>query len=486
MNASATPELAPQSPQSATASHEGLFINRNFLLLWLGDASSVLGDFIFNTTLVVWIAATIGRGQSWAPLAVSGVFIAASAPAVLIAPLAGALVDRMGKRAAMLGAYIVSALVTLALIPATGLIQIGGLLTIPHSTAWTLGAIYVAVAALAICARFSNPAALAMLGQIVEEPSRAKAMGFLQGSMSLAMLVGPAVAAPLYLAFGAEWALLIDAVSFVIGVVTLLAMRFARSTGAQADTAERRGLGHEMVEGVVFLARSRTLTVLALVTGVAMLGAGALNALDVFFTVHNLHTPLTLYGLLSTVFGVGLIAGAVAAGVLAQRIGLARTLWISTILVGALVIVYSRLTSFGAASVALVIMGIPLAALDVAGGPLLLRETPERLVGRVSSLLTPLNTGATLIGAALAGYLDSSLLQHFSAHLFGMTFGPVDTIFCVAGALILVSGAYAMIGLRGVDRRPHPLAPSPTNEGESELPSPRGRGAGGEVPTFGA
>jgi MFS family permease len=175
--------------------------------------------------------------------------------------------------------------------------------------------------------------------------------------------------------------------------------------------------------------------------------------------------------LLSTVFGVGLIAGAVAAGVLAQRIGLARTLWISTILVGALVIVYSRLTSFGAASVALVIMGIPLAALDVAGGPLLLRETPERLVGRVASLLTPLNTGATLIGAALAGYLDSSLLQHFSAHLFGMTFGPVDTIFCVAGALILVSGAYAMIGLRGVDRSPErrPLTPAATGAEESGI-----------------
>jgi hypothetical protein len=34
-----------------------------------------------------------------------------------------------------------------------------------------------------------------------------------------------------------------------------------------------------------------------------------------------------------------------------------------------------------------------------------------------------------------------------------MTFGPVDTIFCVAGALILVSGVYAMLGLRGADRR---------------------------------
>jgi len=89
----------------------------------------------------------------------------------------------------------------------------------------------------------------------------------------------------------------------------------------------------------------------------------------------------------------------------------------------------------------------------VVGGPLLLRETPERLIGRVSSLITPISVGATLAGAALAGYLDSGMLRDFSARALGMTFGPVDTIYCAAGALILGSGVYAMIGLRGADAR---------------------------------
>ena len=450
MNASAPLD---HSPRTATPAREGIFSNRNFLLLWLGQTGSIFGDFVFNTTLVVWIAATLARGQSWAPLAVSGVFIAASVPPVLVAPLAGALVDRMSKRAAMLGAYAVSALVTLALIPATGLLRIGALSPLPLTTATTLGAIYVAVAVLATCAQFSSPASLALLGQIVSEPSRAKAMGLLQGAMSLGMLIGPAIAAPLLLAFGAEWALLIDAASFALAFGTLMALRLrAPANGG----GERRASGHllgEMREGVSFLARSRTLRVLTLVTGIAMLGAGALNALDVFFTTHNLHTPLSLYGLLSTALGVGLIGGAVLGGALAQRIGLARTIWMATIAIGALVIVYARMSSFGPAAVALFVMGIPLAALDVAGGPLLLRETPERLVGRVSSLITPLATVATLAGAALAGWLDSNVLASFSANIFGMTFGPVDTIFCVAGALILGSGVYAMLGVRGADRR---------------------------------
>ncbi|MDE3229066.1 MAG: MFS transporter, partial [Chloroflexota bacterium] len=217
MHASASPDLAQQPTPADAAPRESLFINRNFFLLWLGQTGSVFGDFVFNTTLVVWIAASIGRGQSWAPLAVSGVFIAAAAPAILVAPWSGALVDRMSKRWTILGAYAVSLAITLALIPATGLLPIGPLASFHPSTTWMLGAIYIAVAGLAACMQFSSPASLALIGQIVSEPSRPRAMGFMQGSMSLGMLVGPALAAPLLLAFGAQWALLINAASFAMG-----------------------------------------------------------------------------------------------------------------------------------------------------------------------------------------------------------------------------------------------------------------------------
>ncbi|HYL42176.1 MAG TPA: hypothetical protein VEU97_02220, partial [Ktedonobacteraceae bacterium] len=55
-----------------------LLINRNFALLWSGQAISILGDVIFDTTLVLWIANRIALKQPWAPLAVSGVMFATS------------------------------------------------------------------------------------------------------------------------------------------------------------------------------------------------------------------------------------------------------------------------------------------------------------------------------------------------------------------------------------------------------------------------
>lgn len=87
-----------------------LLINRNFALLWSGQAISILGDFIFNTTLVVWIVVVLAKGYSWTPVAVSGIFLAATLPTVLIGPLVGVFVDRWKKRRTMLSVNILQAL----------------------------------------------------------------------------------------------------------------------------------------------------------------------------------------------------------------------------------------------------------------------------------------------------------------------------------------------------------------------------------------
>jgi MFS family permease len=80
----------------------GFLINRNFALLWGGQAISNLGDFVFDTTLVLWIAAILARGQAWAPLAVSGVLLATSVPILVFRPFLGVFVDRWDKRKTML------------------------------------------------------------------------------------------------------------------------------------------------------------------------------------------------------------------------------------------------------------------------------------------------------------------------------------------------------------------------------------------------
>jgi MFS family permease len=64
-------------------------INRNFTLLSLGQAISNMGDFVYSTTLLIWVF-TLGGSAA----AVSGVLVAQYAPNFLLGPLAGVFVDR--------------------------------------------------------------------------------------------------------------------------------------------------------------------------------------------------------------------------------------------------------------------------------------------------------------------------------------------------------------------------------------------------------
>jgi MFS family permease len=108
--------LLEKETSSACGKEGGFFINRNFALLWGGQAVSVIGDYVLQTVLVLWITTVIARGQSWAPLAVSGVLLASSVPTFLIGPIAGVFADRWDKRFLMMRMDIFRAVLLLLLV----------------------------------------------------------------------------------------------------------------------------------------------------------------------------------------------------------------------------------------------------------------------------------------------------------------------------------------------------------------------------------
>jgi sugar phosphate permease len=106
------------------------------------------------------------------------------------------------------------------------------------------------------------------------------------------------------------------------------------------------------------------------------------------------------------------------------------------------------MTAYVPALVVIFLVGIPQAALNVAISPLMLQVTPRELVGRVTAILVPLVNISNLISLALAGYLASTILAGFNTDVLGVHFGPIDTIFGVAGILCIIGGIYALLNLR--------------------------------------
>jgi MFS family permease len=167
-----------------------------------------------------------------APAAASGVLIAAAVPVLTVGPLAGVWIDRWDRRRIMLTADACRAVLiaSLLLVLAFGH-------RLPRAS--ELGAVYAAVAAESAFSQFFNPSRLAILGLIVTPADRPYASGMLQATSSTAAIIGPPLAAPMLFALGVQWALVINAVSFLI---SFAAIRSFHPPPGKEQPAERSGL----------------------------------------------------------------------------------------------------------------------------------------------------------------------------------------------------------------------------------------------------
>ena len=419
-------------------------INRNFTRLFFGQAVSSVGDFVFDTTLVLWIGATLLAGKTYAPAAVSGVFIAVAAGTFLVGPIAGVFVDRWDKRRTMMVADLVRAGLV-ALLAVAALLPDG---TIP--TGLMLGLIYAVVLLATGVSQFFAPARMTLIADVVpDDDGRARASGLGQSVGYTAAIIGPPIAAPLLFTSGVEWALIINALSFVASFFLIRSIRVAPAPVAEPsdELAGRRFLG-EFTSGLKFVMRNATVRVIIIMVVILTLGSGALNALMLFFTTDNLHVGAQWYGTIGMGEGIGAVVGSLTGAWVCRKIGDIRVVGLALLILGVGVFVLSQLASLPATIVLLAAMGLPLGAANVAIMPILLRSVPRDVLGRVGGILNPMQYLASMVSALLAGWLVSTVLRGVDSSVGPIHFDPINTVFVVCGLMFVVAGAYAWPGLR--------------------------------------
>ena len=445
------------------------FINRNFALLWWGQAISSVGDYAWDTALVLWVATYLVAGQSWAPLAVSGLVLAAAVPQIVVGPIAGVFVDRWDKRKTMtLMAALQAIFAVLLVLPAASFtLPLIGHVGLPLS--WRLGVVYTDVALLASFAQFFIPAQLALIKDIVPPAREDQALETFQAIQGLAVIIGPPVAAALVFGLGFGWALVLNALSFVVVFLATSAIDAPPSAHSLAP-GEAGHFSREFLDGLGYVVGHQVLRTIMVAEVLTWLGFGALQSLGYFFITGNLHVPASDYGLFGADFGVGAIVGAVLVTIFGQRIGLARLLWVNLVTSGLFVIIMSHLSSFSLALVAAFLFGVSATAVLVTAGPLALDSTSREYVGRVTAVINPVGRLAALLSVALAGSLVSTVLRGFHASVLGISFGPVDTVFTGMGLLAVLGGLYTRVNLSSIIERP---------ASSSNVPAPDLAGEGG-------
>lgn len=426
-------------------------INRNYTRLWIGQATSSIGDSVFTTTLVLWVVTDLARGKPWAPAAVSTVLLSAGVAVLAVGPVAGVFVDRWDSRITMMRtdqirAAIVFLLTALSFVPAHDL-PIG---------AW-IGIICTVVIALNGAGQFFVPARTTVVRDLVTgDADRTRAAGIAQATGQTASIVGPPLAAPLLFTVGLQWGLLFNALSYVVSFVTIRSIRVPGQDAFPKPAGRKTSFRGEFVAGLRFFGRSRLLVTILSIAIIGQIGVSALGALDVFFLTRNLHAPLKLYGYMGTALGVGGIVGAVMAGRIVEKIGVRTTAWLGLIVGGGLLIIYSRQVVFIAAVALLFLAAIPITALNTAMAPMLMGAAPREYLGRISAVFQPSTQLASMLATLISGWLVSSPLRAFAGSVAGVRFNSIDLVFGTAGLVIVIAGVYAQVVLPRTAAEPVP------------------------------
>lgn len=415
-----TSALPPGPPRG-----KGWLINRNFTLLTLGQGISNMGDFVYSTTLLIWVF-TLGGSAA----AVSGVLVAQALPMFVLGPVAGVFVDRWHRLRTMLTSDLTRTVIALLPLLAPGPLR--------------LPAIYTSVLLISAISCFFNPARSAVIQVIVVEEQQPQAASIGQVTIALAVILGPALASPLYFLVGPVIAVSINAASYLLSACFLWCMRvpttdllpsaFESKTGAlEQASGGMAAIWHEMCAGFGFVLKTRVLLIITILVLIGMFGAGAINALDIIFVTQRLHASANLYGYLSAASGLGMLFGAIFAGLLAKRVQARRMLAGSLILLGLGLSIYALQVWFTMALVLSFLFSMTQGGLDVGFAPLLMSATPRHLMGRVQSVLNTAMYGASLLSSVLAGLLGTWL--------------PAYLILLGGGLLLALAGVFGWLAL---------------------------------------
>jgi MFS family permease len=295
-----------------------LWRHRNFVLLWSGQSVSEVGSSV--TVLALPLTAVVVLRASTFQV---GLLTSASTLAfALIALPAGALVDRWAKRRLMIWCDV-ARLVIVGSVPLAAAL---GLLT--------LGQLYAVAVTAGVATVFFDVAYQSYLPVVVDRDHLVEGNGKLGATQAFAQVAGPGLGGALAGLIGAARALAVDAISYVISVASLLAIDVQEGAPLAEDTARtkdapRPTLRADIAEGLSFVLRHPVLRKIVACTGTANLFGAMGTALEIVFLIRVLRIPPADTGLLIAVASLGGVAGGLLAGRLGRRIGSARIIWYS-------------------------------------------------------------------------------------------------------------------------------------------------------------
>jgi MFS family permease len=372
----------------------GLWRHGDFMKLWTGQTISEFGTQV--SQLAIPLVAVLALDATAFEVASLGTveFL----PFILFTLPAGVWVDRLSRRMVLIVGDLGRALLLVS-IPIAYVLDV-----------LTLGQLYAVGFSVGILTVFFDVAYQAYLPSLVSREQLVEGNAKLQTTVSGAWIAGPGFAGLLIGAITAPYAILVDAVSFLVSGGFSGAIR--KREQMRAPTGPKPAMRSELWEGLRYVLGHRLLRPQAISTGVSNFFSNVAFSIFVVYAVRSLHLSPPEIGVAFTGFGIGWLLGSLSSSRLGTRYGVGRT-----------TILGAALSGPGTLLVALAPKAFPL-PLIIAGGivggfgavvyniqQVSLRQTitPERLQGRMNSVMRFLVWGTIPLGSLTGGALASSI-----------------------------------------------------------------------------
>lgn len=219
-----------------------------FTIVWVGQVVSLLGSAMTAFALTIWAFEETGQATVLALVA-----FFSFGPTVLLSPVAGALVDRWNRRLVMMLSDLAAGLSTIVVLVlfATDQLQV-----------WHL---YVTGAFAGAFQAFQFPAYSAAVTMMLSKEQYARASGMLSLAQSASGVLAPAAAGALLAPVGIVGVLMVDVVTFVVAVGTLLFVHIPQPESKADGDGSEGSLWRESVYGFRYIYRRPSLLALQMV-----------------------------------------------------------------------------------------------------------------------------------------------------------------------------------------------------------------------------
>jgi len=368
----------------------GLWGHRDFLKLWTGQSISEFGSQISQLAIPLLAAVSLhATAFQFSLLGVLGFL-----PFILFALPAGVWVDRLRRRQILIVGDAARALL-LALIPilwATHILQMWHLLVLQF--------------VIGIFTVFFDVAYQSYLPALIEREHLVDGNSKLQLTVSVAQVAGPSVAGGLIAAITAPYAILADAVSFVVSTLFMVTMRHRETPPQHDDETPRPKMWPQVKEGLQWVAGHPWLRAIAACTGSSNFFSSLLFSIVVLYMVRTLHLSAFEIGFVFAVGSAGSILGALATGRLNKTLGVGRTIVLTAgvfSVAGLAIPLAPKSFPLPLLMLAQAMFGFGSVTYNITQVSLRQAITPERLQGRMSAAMRWIVWGTIPLGSLAGG-----------------------------------------------------------------------------------